>query len=973
MSTLDSGSISVEVASVADGSEVVANDVTANEDDASVALDIGATLLDTDGSESIASVIIEGVPDTVQLSAGTDNNDGTWTLAASDLEGLTATVDPNASGTFEMKVIANTVDSDGDSGGDDTISNEGSFTLTVTPDADEVTFTAGSAAGDEDSWIDVNSSFSLQDLDGSENVTAVTLNDIPSGAELQVDGSAIAINNGSATIATSHLSEDGNGNYQIDGLQIKAPADSNVDFDLGIDVTVTDTADGMSSTQVTGGTIGVTVTGVVDEINFAANATGGTEDQTITLDLSGGLTDTDGSESFTVELTGVPDGASLSAGTDNGGGSWTITSTVDSPVDLSSVELSGLADNYSGSFDLGATWTVTDYAEDGSGGYTTTVDDTATGSVNFTVSVDPVADEVTVTPSQVATSGDEDSWISVESPTFTLQDNDSGDEAISEVTLSGIPDGAELQIDTGSGTVSIDVTDGNATIPLDYVVEVSDGSYQIDGLEIQAPDDSNVNFEFGVHVTTTDEVNGLSDSITTDSSVDVTVASVADDANLSASDAVGDEAGWANLDIATSVTDTDGSEEVSHLIIDTGDPQIVLSAGSYDADSGSWTLSTDQLEGLQVKHTDDNFSGTFDLSVSSYVLDSDADSGGNDTSMVSTDFTVTVNPIADEVTVSDGSVAGDEDTWMTITDGPIFTLTDTTDGTEAVTAIDLSGIPAGSELKLADGTTITVDGDGTAELPASAVSDIGNNQFTIDGLMVKAPADSNVNFEIDVSVTTTDSNGDSSHVLADAGSGTIAVEVSSVADDPTLTTGDATTVEGVAVDLNISSAVTDLDASESITQIVIGGVPDGVSLSAGTDNDDGTWTVSVDQLDGLQANIGEDTSGIFDLSVTSYVLDADSDAGGDDTTTQADSFTLTVNPRLMVSPSPMAPPRGRKIAGSASTRLCCSSTIAMAPNRSTASPSPVCPVEQSYNLKAALRSPSMAMVKPPSPPPPSLL
>uniref|UniRef100_A0A1S7LMZ9 Hemolysin-type calcium-binding region n=1 Tax=Magnetococcus massalia (strain MO-1) TaxID=451514 RepID=A0A1S7LMZ9_MAGMO len=887
VSTLDSGSISVEVASVADGSEVVANDVTANEDDASVALDIGATLLDTDGSESIASVIIEGVPDTVQLSAGTDNNDGTWTLAASDLEGLTATVDPNASGTFEMKVIANTVDSDGDSGGDDTISNEGSFTLTVTPDADEVTFTAGSAAGDEDSWIDVNSSFSLQDLDGSENVTAVTLNDIPSGAELQVDGSAIAINNGSATIATSHLSEDGNGNYQIDGLQIKAPADSNVDFDLGIDVTVTDTADGMSSTQVTGGTIGVTVTGVVDEINFAANATGGTEDQTITLDLSGGLTDTDGSESFTVELTGVPDGASLSAGTDNGGGSWTITSTVDSPVDLSSVELSGLADNYSGSFDLGATWTVTDYAEDGSGGYTTTVDDTATGSVNFTVTVDAVADQVDI--STGSASGDEDSWISIDSPSFELQDTDGGNEAVSAVTLSGIPDGAELRIADASepgGYYSVTVTGGEADIPLEYLAE-SGGSYEIEGLEIQAPDDSNVNFAFGVHVTTTDD----SSSATTDSSVDVTVASVADDPNLTAGNVSGDEGTTINLDIASTLNDTDDSEEITHVEISGVPSGVTLSDGTTDG-SGTWTVDVADLPTLQAEVGSD-FSGVFDLSVTSYVTDTDSDAGGDDSVTEADSFKLTINPEADGVTITDGSASGAEDSWIAVNE-PTFQLNDS-DGSESIHSVTLTDLPSGAELQLSGGTAISVNGSGEATIPSSAIVGTGTDgEYTIQGLEVKAPEDSNVNFTMGVSVVTIDDNGTTTD-LSSADVGSIAVTVSSVADAPDVTANDVTAAEDTTtVTLDLSSAVTDSDGSESITGVTISGVPSGVTLSEGSDQGGGVWALEIGDLAGLEANIPENLNGTFDMTVTATVLDTDLDAGGNDTTTGSDTFTLTL-------------------------------------------------------------------------------
>ena len=54
------------------------------------------------------------------------------------------------------------------------------------------------------------------------------------------------------------------------------------------------------------------------------NATG-FEDSSIPLDISAALVDVDGSESLTVLITGVPAGATLSAGIDLGGGQWLLT------------------------------------------------------------------------------------------------------------------------------------------------------------------------------------------------------------------------------------------------------------------------------------------------------------------------------------------------------------------------------------------------------------------------------------------------------------------------------------------------------------------------------------------------------------------------------------------------------------------------------------------------------------------------
>ena len=51
----------------------------------------------------------------------------------------------------------------------------------------------------------------------------------------------------------------------------------------------------------------------------------GDEDNSIALTITSSLLDTDGSETLSIEISGVPAGATLSAGTDNGGGLWTLT------------------------------------------------------------------------------------------------------------------------------------------------------------------------------------------------------------------------------------------------------------------------------------------------------------------------------------------------------------------------------------------------------------------------------------------------------------------------------------------------------------------------------------------------------------------------------------------------------------------------------------------------------------------------
>ncbi|HBN51067.1 MAG TPA: hypothetical protein DD465_18260, partial [Thalassospira sp.] len=114
------------------------------------------------------------------------------------------------------------------------------------------------------------------------------------------------------------------------------------DFSGSFDLTVTaQSADG-SDIVTTTGRITVDVAGVADAPTLEVSDTSGSEDSAIALDIDAGLTDS--GEVLTVTISGVPEGAALSAGTDNGDGSWT----------LSAADLNGLtitpADDFSGSF-----------------------------------------------------------------------------------------------------------------------------------------------------------------------------------------------------------------------------------------------------------------------------------------------------------------------------------------------------------------------------------------------------------------------------------------------------------------------------------------------------------------------------------------------------------------------------------------------------------------------------------------------
>jgi hypothetical protein len=162
-------------------------------------------------------------------------------------------------------------------------------------------------SGDEDTAIALSIASALTDTDGSESL-AITISGVPSGASLSAGTDA---GGGVWTLTPAQLA----------GLTITPPADSDADFTLTVTATATDGAD----TSTTVDTIDVTVDPVADAPTLTvADATGG-EDSAIALSIASALTDTDGSESLAITISGVPSGASLSAGSDQGGGVWMLT------------------------------------------------------------------------------------------------------------------------------------------------------------------------------------------------------------------------------------------------------------------------------------------------------------------------------------------------------------------------------------------------------------------------------------------------------------------------------------------------------------------------------------------------------------------------------------------------------------------------------------------------------------------------
>ncbi|MCP3658563.1 MAG: hypothetical protein GY766_27300, partial [Herbaspirillum sp.] len=263
---------------------------------------------------------------------------------------------------------------------------------------------------------------------------------------------------------------------------------------------------------------------------------------------------TDGSETQTVVISGVPSEVTLSAGTDNGDGTWTV-----STGDLGSLSATPDAD-YNGTFDL----TITATAVEGEN------QDTETASETFTVTISAVGDAPAIVANAVTT--DEDTGVAL-NISATVPGST---ETVDSVTISGLPDGATLSAGTDNG-------DGSYTLT----------PAQLTGLTLTPADDSDADFDLSISATSTD-------GTTTTATQSVDVAAVADDVTATGGDVSGTEDGGAiDLDVSATFGDsTDGSE--TQTVVISGVPsEVTLSAGTDNGD-GTWTVSTGDLGSLSA-------------------------------------------------------------------------------------------------------------------------------------------------------------------------------------------------------------------------------------------------------------------------------------------------------------------------------------------------------------------------------------
>ncbi|MCP4090575.1 MAG: hypothetical protein GY746_12430, partial [Gammaproteobacteria bacterium] len=336
------------------------------------------------------------------------------------------------------------------------------------------------------------------------------------------------------------------------------------DFQLHVNAIVKDSS-GREETTVT--SIDVKVEAVADTPDLEVIDIEGMEDIGIASGIRGILEDTDGSEMIRIEIDGLPAGAGFSHGYIGADGLLHVRGDDIAKLDISSPPHSD--DEFS--------LTVNVYSVEQENG-----DEAAGVSRSFNVTVHPVADAPELTTVNLI--GDEDELIALDIDA-RLVDEDGSEDMV--VFIEGVPDGAIIC---------------NGAAPLDAARIVEPGVWaatqaEVANLFIQAPPNSDADFQLKIHAVTIDTEKDPSQPeysiIESTSVLNVEVNAAVDPVELTINAVSGEENHFIPLDINMDVIDTDGSESLAIKI--EGLPTGAMLTAGVEETPGVWTVTQDQL------------------------------------------------------------------------------------------------------------------------------------------------------------------------------------------------------------------------------------------------------------------------------------------------------------------------------------------------------------------------------------------
>ena len=883
-------------------------------EDTWITLDLDANVNAADGSESL-SVYIEDLPTDVEIRYINSGNaltkvNGRYEVTG-NLDNIEVRWDPSSDLhsdqdiAFNLRAVVTDVDagtaSDNpitDTVAPDTSDNVSAVSVTVKAVADQAAITADSV-GVEDQWFDLDVGVSLTDTDGSESITSILIEGVPDGAQLN-KGTQILDGSGQPTGTWSFQQSE------LSGLQVKLAQDSNDDFQLTIKVTTEEAASGDQvavKTVTATKTLDVQVFGDADmpTVDVVSATQTVLEDTMFNLRsqiagnfaVDGDLTEAnsadqttsdDGSESLTFRITPQEAGTRLAISDDASissdefidlpaEGYWTVSAA---DIFAGKVYVGGASDWSSDNgadsihFDIQTISTEDDATRDDSAlnGTGLSRDGAAMSAAKtLTLEITPDADAPTISVTNAR--GPEDTAIALDiRPVLTDSD---GSESLN-VLITDVPEGAVFKDSSGNSVGErVNIAPDGSLVPDANGTHWSFDNNEWQDLTITPPLHSDVDFTLDLTIRSTESANGDYAEINT--TLDVVVDAVTDAPTLAANDVAGMENTWIDMDITTALVDADGSESLSVYIADVPDgvsfnagtklTSSVTLADGTTLPAGTWVVDQGDIAGLQVRQ-DTNVSDDFDVRVFSQTTESD-----NSDQAVTGPETVHVDVGIVDPSVS-GSGSGSEDAWITL---DLDANINAADGTENL-AVYIENLPSGVDIRYADNPNAVPLVNGRYEVTGN----LDNIQIRWDQSTDKH-SEADISFQLRAVATDVDAGTASDNPITDPVApdtsdivSTVDVVVKAVADKASITAS-GVGVEDQWFDLDVDVSLTDTDGSETITSIVLEGIPTDAQLNHGTAILDGSgqptgaYSFTENELSGLQIKMGEDSNDNFQLTV----------------------------------------------------------------------------------------------------------
>ncbi|PMO56542.1 hypothetical protein BCT07_14735 [Vibrio breoganii] len=524
---------------------------------------------------------------------------------------------------------------------------------------------------------------------------------------------------------------------------------------------------------------------------------------------------------------------------------------------------------------------------------TATDSDGDTDTNPVTITVGDITSEVTLSEA----SGTEDAGRTITDGDTNLQDNipqgdapikvnisvNTGDydnnEELGDITIKNVDstEGDFYYFD-GTNYIQLAIVNGEVTLTKDLLETstLDNQNWMVENLFFvparhQGSDGTDYSYAFDIDVVRNNLVSEtLSDDLT------IEVLAIADGATWEPSDgnyvvAVDEDGDDAVLAILAQTQDADGSETLTYevsFVAEFGQELLIDGVVQTPDSNGLFIISSEDIGKITVNPAED-WSGSIQLKVVAITTESDANAAVPEARSEERYFTINVNPIADEGTLTVTRIAIDEDTTTTLDQHIQMSPPQDMDGSESLFIqitglVDSNGNPATLNwLGDPDNNQIIEISAGVYEIPYDQLSlvefepFIHSNvdfEFTVTGIIRDEAQILNPANEISGGGTLVDVSND--RVLD---SRQIVVDLKGVADFPFIDvdgigdlwevirndqgmgTGIQTTVDentDVPLNFNVLSgelADSPLDDSESIT-VLISNIPEGVELIDGDSN-----------------------------------------------------------------------------------------------------------------------------------------